>query len=867
MSSRFASSLSARLFLKEGDKMFDEQALEKLSRQDKIELIVSMEKKKQEKIKDDYLAYLDAAHYGFVVGKHTRYLNEKLWEFLNGSKKILCLSMPPQSGKKIRDSEPVLTTKGWKRHGDLRVGDEVFGRYGQPVKVLAELNHSIFPDCNLEVEFTDGEIIKVHPQHEWTVIKDRQREMTLETQQIMTDNYIYGNMGHRGSRCRYQVDTNQTVDFEEKTLEIHPYLLGLWLGDGRTSVPEITHHPSDMESINKIVRLGYNITSVGEHNTTGVLTTRFWGDTYQKFKKLDLAHPNGKIKYIPSDYKFSSKEQRLELLAGLIDSDGSVHQKTGRVTFSNINKKLIDDVSEITRSLGFRTTISEREPETSSSGIIGRHKIYQLTFNPYLDIPTALPRKKITNFKPLQKRRGIVSIRPCIPEKGKCISVDGGIYLVGKHLIPTHNSYFTSESLPAYFLMKNPRKKVIVASYNQNFAITFGKKNKDKVSALGHNFNVELDPVGKSSERWYIKDFGGTMLSVGIMGGITGNGADLVIIDDPTATREEANSATIQDKIWAEFYSSVNSRLSATGKIIVILTRWHERDLIGRITTELPPDKYEVINIPLEAGENDILGREVGDSLFPEIGKDKAWMQELKSMYVGKEGLQAWESLYQGNPNILAGNLIKTEWLQFYDKNILPQFLPQKIMTVDAAMKEGKDTDFSVIQVWGKLNGKYYLIDQFRKRVNYPELELAVTGMFSKHKPSAIYIEDKVNGTAVIQTLRRNTGLPVIALKAKGTKMSRVQSILGVLESGKVHLPNNVDWVSEVLKEWSGFPNTAHDDTVDCMAYALELLCYRDGAVATKDKKWGELDHWFKPEKQNKDNIFGVGSIEGVFKW
>lgn len=374
---------------------------------------------------------------------------------------------PPKQGKKCADSTPVLTTQGWKRHEDLQIGDYVYGRYGKPVKVLNIFNDIEDLDCDYEVEFTDGEVIKVHGDHEWTVLVDRHVEKTLETNQMFNSHFLYGIRGKRGSRCKYQVDANTLIEFPTQKLPIHPYLLGLWLGDGYTAKPDIAHSSKDIESIEKVIRLDYERTHLNIHPSTGVCTSGFWGDTYQNFKSLDLGHKKGRSKYIPDVYKFSDKSQRLELLAGIIDSDGCVSQKTGRVVISNTNRELIYDIKELCVSLGFRVCISEVEPKISSSGITGRQSVYQLSFNPDVYIPTALPRKKITKLIQRKKKRGIIDIRKCTPERGKCIQVEGGIYLVGKSLIPTHNSTVT-----AYLAFKAIESGIPIGFYPTELSIS-----------------------------------------------------------------------------------------------------------------------------------------------------------------------------------------------------------------------------------------------------------------------------------------------------------------------------------------------------------------------------------------------------------
>ena len=195
------------------------------------------------------------------------------------------------------------------------------------------------------------------------------------------------------------------------------------------------------------------------------------------------------------------------------------------------------------------------------------------------------------------------------------------------------------------------------------------------------------------------------------MAGVTGQGADLLLIDDPIKTREEANSDIYRDKLWEEWIDSLSTRLQPMAIAIVIMTRWHEDDLVGRLLNKEYGDimEWEVVNIPLEAEENDLLGREIGEPLWPEqYGYN--FIEERK-IYP-----QSFNSLYQGRPTSQEGNIIKREWWQFYDR--LPR-INKMVLSVDAAFKGDKDSDKVSIQVWGKTNANIYLIDNDTRRMDF----------------------------------------------------------------------------------------------------------------------------------------------------
>jgi hypothetical protein len=200
---------------------------------------------------------------------------------------------------------------------------------------------------------------------------------------------------------------------------------------------------------------------------------------------------------------------------------------------------------------------------------------------------------------------------------------------------PQHGkSECITATLPSWYLGKYPERRVIEVSYGDDLAQVFGRRNKQKIEEYGEEiFGIRLSKNTRSETEFEIEGHKGSMISRGIMSGITGRSSDLVILDDPIKNRMEAESQTYRDRVWDEWQNSIKTRLSAKGKVIVIQTRWHEDDLAGRLSRNYPK-RFKYINIPCEAEENDILGRKPGDALFPEIGKDKAWLQKFKEDYV-----------------------------------------------------------------------------------------------------------------------------------------------------------------------------------------------------------------------------------------
>lgn len=374
-----------------------------------------------------------------------------------------------------------------------------------------------------------------------------------------------------------------------------------------------------------------------------------------------------------------------------------------------------------------------------------------------------------------------------------------------------------SETFPSWFIGRNPSRRVICASYGESLAQRFGKLNRRKIEEFGQSvFGISLSREKSSMTDWDIEGYRGGMISVGIGGSITGQGADLLIIDDPIKNRKEANSETYRNMVWNEWQNTLLTRLHPGGAVIIILTRWHEDDLAGRLlSTE--PDKWEVLSLPAEAEEHDILGRKPGDPLWPEHGFDRAWIEDTKKAV----GSQVWAALYQQRPAPAEGSILKRNWWQFYRQP--PQQFDEVLQSWDCSFKDADTSDYVVGQVWGRVGANKYLLDQVRGKMDLPATMQAIRTLSAKWPQArAKLIEDKANGPAVIQLLKKE--IPgLIPVNPEGGKIVRASAVSPDIEAGNVYLPEPMiaPWVHDFIEECAAFPNGANDDQVDAMTQAL----------------------------------------------
>ena len=312
----------------------------------------------------------------------------------------------------------------------------------------------------------------------------------------------------------------------------------------------------------------------------------------------------------------------------------------------------------------------------------------------------------------------------------------------------------------------------------------------------------------------------GGMIAAGVGGPITGHGAHLAIIDDPVKDAEDANSKTQRDAKWDWYRFVLRTRLMPGGAIVLVLTRWHEDDLAGRLlqaaASDPEADQWTVLRLPAIAEEEDPLGRELGQALWPEQ-YDETALKEIKASV----GSYVWAALYQQRPAPAEGGVLQRKWWKYY--KVPPGRFEEIIQSWDMAFKDNKDNDFVVGQVWGRLGADKYLLDQVRGRMDFPTTVQGVKNVTAKWRLAhRKLVEDKANGPAVIATLRHQ--IPgLIAVNPEGGKEARAAAASPQIEAGNVYLPDPTiaPWIGDFVEECAAFPGGANDDQVDAMTQAL----------------------------------------------
>jgi len=334
---------------------------------------------------------------------------------------------------------------------------------------------------------------------------------------------------------------------------------------------------------------------------------------------------------------------------------------------------------------------------------------------------------------------------------------------------------------------KHPDVKTIYTSFSERLGVRANLKLQriftgEKHKKIFPNFEIGIDSL-KNKEILEFSGCEGYFRNTTVRGSITGESLDLGVIDDPTKGREEAGSITIRDKTWEWFTDDLFTRFSEEAALLCIATSWHVDDVVQRMIKNLPDVK--VLKYPAIAVVDDEF-RKTGDVLFPEL-KSLNFMLERKKVL----GTSNFEALYQQNPLIIGGEIIKGQWFARVEKT--PKIIYRKIFG-DTAQKTGERNDYSVLECWGYgEDRKIYLLDLIRGKWEAPELKRKAVDFWNKHLSTIdlgalreMVIEDKASGTGLIQELRRDARIPIRGVQRNTDKLTRVLDALPTIEAGYV---------------------------------------------------------------------------------
>lgn len=391
---------------------------------------------------------------------------------------------------------------------------------------------------------------------------------------------------------------------------------------------------------------------------------------------------------------------------------------------------------------------------------------------------------------------------------------------------PRHGkSELISKYFPAWYVATSPEKRVILASYEADFAASWGRKSRDILSEYGKEiFNIRVKDDSSAARRWDISRHAGGMNTAGVGGPITGKGADVLIIDDPIKNAEDANSFLKRDKIWEWYLSTAFTRLEPGGAVVLVMTRWHEDDLAGRLLLQ-ERDKWEVIAFPAIAETNDVLGRSEGAALWPE-------RYDIPQLNDIKETISAyyWAAMYQQRPAPREGGIFQRRWFLENTVSAAPaDSLYVRYWDLAATVKTAtNDPDYTAGALVAIHEGTYYVVDVVRMRDTPSKVEQLIrrTAETDYEKPM-IYVEQEPGsaGVQVVDHFRRTVlpDFPMRSHKPTGAKEGRIMIIATHAEVGNLKIVR-APWNRDLIDEAELFPHGSHDDILDSIAGAVAML-------------------------------------------
>nr|DAN23695.1 MAG TPA: Terminase large subunit [Caudoviricetes sp.] len=750
-----------------------------------------------------------------------------LWSdiLLNGDKHFAVEGFR-ESAKALDVTTIVPTPNGYTTIGNIKVGDFVLDEFGKPVEVEYISPVFIEHPC-FKLTMDTGEEIIADAEHLWSVQdKHKRRGNTLSTLEMFAKQDLGKPRGKYQEKA-YRIPCTY-AEYDEKELPIDPYLLGYWLGDGTSGQPNITVGDSDLESFKK--NIAWQHYTVHRYKPGSVIVA------LHGFKKLLVDNGLLNNKYVPLPYMFGSTRQRFELLAGLIDSDGTIAKsgtKIGTISFVNKNKRLAEAVRVLACSLGMKTTMIE-----TMSKLYGKECgiVYKVSFKPSFKFLKLERKNKYIQEK--QDRRSLLrtisKIEPTESVPCVCIKVksESGCFQITSSHIITHNSTFVLRAFPLYrltyptkkanyivFIMANQTKaskqlKEIADTYVSNEFLSLNlvkvKQQSDKAFECvvtdenGEEIRVRMEAYGKGSS---------------IRGLLWGDKRpDIIIIDDPQDV-EDSLSDTIQTNDYDWFLSDAYF-LGKRTRIFMIGNNLGEKCLIEQVINNKDLLKFNALRIPVmnENGESNWAERFPVEEILEEkeawraLGKLDIWEREKMCIAISPER-----------------QTFKKEYFMYYAPTELKLEDCSIYTTVDLAISQKESADYTVVcTVAVNSDNKWFILDIDFDRYDPSQTIDAIFRAVQKYKPLYVGVEKVAYQASVKHYLekempKRNIWFTVKDLEASSRKELRIATLQPRFKSGSVWFPMGAKFLTELESELQSFPKGLHDDLIDALAYISQI--------------------------------------------
>jgi predicted phage terminase large subunit-like protein len=716
----------------------------------------------------------------------------------------------PGSTKALDIETPILTTHGWKRHGDLRPGDFVYGVDGTPKRVLAITPHKE-QECSVVSFKNPGKSITAANTHLWKVVNNQDRSIK-QTKNLK-----------KGTRPD-AVEVPAPLDFPPQYQVTDPYVLGLWLGDGDSNSGCIYVCEEDKEMVAQYGRLGHTTVAVQEDN----------GITGQDFHRYVIPKLSQKLramgllnnKHIPPNYLMGSVGQRVALLQGLMDTDGHC-DKRGVCKFTNKNKRLISQVKFLLDSLGILCRISEYTVISPLSGkVCGPY--YDVTYIPPANIPPFRLKRKLARVKPRHVRSERTYIKNIVPVGKKlvnCISVEEEMYLAGRGLVPTHNSTIFSIMFQPWVWTRMPSAKFISGSYTEPLSRTLSLKARDLVRSEKYQtcFPYVRLRSDQDTKTHFMNTAGGMRYAVGVGGSVIGMHGHFLDVDDPidpegAFSREEL---TIVNRWMSETLPSrkVDKKVSVMS---LIMQRLAEDDPTGYM---LANEKLSIkhVCLPAELSDDvkpDFLKKNYVNGLFDPVRLDRAALDES----FARLGDYGYSCQFMQTPIPRGGGYFQTDRLVI---DTPPNYKTEIVKIVrywdKAATMGGGAFTVGLLMAVDKA-GRFWVLDVIRVQLESSRREALIK---QTAQTDGVHVKIKIEQEpgsggkeSAEATVRNLAGYKVQVERPHGNKELRADAFATQVNSGNVYLAK-AQWNKDYINEMRFFPLGKYKDQIDASSGAF----------------------------------------------
>ena len=690
--------------------------------------------------------------------KPLRMVTDKLQALEEDKLDELFIHMPARVGKLIADEVPVFTSEGWKRHGNLKVGDRVIGSDGNYTEVIAVHPKNV---ADYKVVLSNHEEIYCHGNHEWTVYdRGSQNYRTYETHAMVERLFTRENDHYRNN---LYLPYRTPMVGEKKDLKVAPYVLGAWLGDGTNQKPWITDPLEDFAIIEKVMSCGYPLEKVYTHKTTGVKTYNFGSKLMSDLREYGMCFYTHRCeKHIPVDYLTASREQRLELLAGLLDTDGTLIRKERRYQFTTVSEELKNDVVTLLHTFGWRVSVSIKKPHTSSFGIEGKQDCYVIGFNPDEEIPCVLKRKQLKTFSK-RHRISIVAIEKIEPKEGNCITVanEDGLYAVGRTMQLTHNSQLIT-LYATWHCARDTEKSNLYVTYKEGLGGAFldgvTEIITDPTYRFSDVFNVKIADTDAKNNKLDLnrKKKYKTLSGKGLESGLNGeyDAYGVMILDDILEGVQDVLSPEVLKRKQTIFDNNVMSRPKETCKIIYNGTIWATNDLFMNRMNFLENDpsvshiRWDIIKIPALDPDTD----ESNFNYKYGVGYSTEYYRARRAKFEMNDDLAGWWSQCQQEPIDRTGAVFTPEHMRYYA--VLPEKPLLKIIShCDVALGGGDYLSFPILYCYedGSIYCEDVVFDNSEKHITQPQ----VVSKIILHEMKNIHFESNQGGEGYKDDIKR----------------------------------------------------------------------------------------------------------------